>query len=148
MCAPNCEENNKNITRPKTPHRMCNVRAKFNPRSHSVLGRRVGATGHGISGGISGARLGRDSAVTNDWRSAQKSPALWHFFHPWNCSSEPSLITKCIWRQQQRSNTELTANSSSTECTRQHQPRESSSTSNSLKILQVITAELSQKYPR
>lgn len=66
---------------------------------------------------------------------------------PWNCSCEPSLITKCIWWQEQGSDTEFAANSSSTECTRQHPPPQSS-TSKPLKILQGITAELSQKYPR
>lgn len=55
---------------------MCNVRAKFNPRSHSVLGRRVGATGHGISGGISGARLGRDSAVSGMTGGVRRNPLL------------------------------------------------------------------------
>lgn len=67
MCAPNCEE----LQDPKL-HNAC---VEFNPQP-PLLGRGVEATGHGISGGISGARLGHDSAVSGMTGGVLRNPLL------------------------------------------------------------------------
>lgn len=77
--------NVKQKNKPKIHYRITNstMLVESSTHSHSVLARRGEDTGHGISGGISGATWPWLSCLWNDWRNTQKSPGTALVNHLW-----------------------------------------------------------------